>query len=791
MLAKNPGFTVVMVLVLALGISVSTTIFRFVDWRLHPSCPFAEPERIVHLSAASETDREEELSYLDFLALREQLPSLAQLATVSYADTLLQKDQWSWEYRTAEVSRDYFSVGRVKAHVGNVFSERDAVALNDPTGVVLSHRLWKSQFGSDPALIGRPILLDNVSRTVLGIAPPGFHVVSTTEGGPVVDIWIPVDMQDDDTIEEMVGHLKPGASLHALRMEIESAFQRLSLNNPDTQAPLKSIVLSDREYRSIPGRPAPAVFLMGLGYIVLLIACLNVSGSLLAKADDRRREMAVRRALGGSRRRLMRQWLTEGALLALLALAVSLLVSYWFMRLVHARSAAEMSPVASLTLRAVIFSLAITCVGTLLFEWLPIWHTCRANLIPLIQEGRNPASHRSRGRRGFSTLVVFQLAMAQILTVGAGLLLRSFLCAATADLGVQKKPVLLAQLQPGGTMTQKQAFFADVVTHVRTLSGARTVGLGLWGPLDTSWGGWEYHVSLSDDSRPGEDHGQVVQANIVTPAYFPAAGIALVKGRDFPEETGPSNSREVIINEAFASRFWPDTDPIGRFIQLRDLGRDRSPTETAQVVGVVRDIRDLRTPETPAPYLYVPLGQAPATRMTLLVETAGDPHLLADAVRDMIQQLDSGIPVHPMTTLSEEIEQRTSGHATDAKLIGTLSLIGMALASIGLYGIVAFTARRRTRELGIRMALGARSRDILRMVMGQGLRLSLIGLGLGLIGSSILSHILRALLLGFGPLDPLTFAGSFLVVMGTALLASYVPARRAARIDPMAALRYE
>jgi predicted permease len=792
---KNPGFTLVMVLVLSLGISVSIALFGLVEWRLHPPSPYSDPKCVVHLSATNDAMEREDLSYLDFLALREQLTSLSGLATVRHGSAILKKDQWSREYEMAEISRNFFSIAQVHAQPGTVFSEGDSDELSSQPGVVLSHRLWKSQFGSDPTIIGRSILLDDVSRVVWGIAPRWFHsVASRLEHGPTVDFWIPMDTggkQEDCTFEELVGRLKPGASLQALRVETESAFRRLKLRNPDTLVPLKPVVLSDHEYRNADGYPAPAMFLIGIGCAILLIACLNVSGSLLAKADARRTEMAVRQALGGGRVQLMRQLLTEGALFAALALGVSLLVSYWLMSLVLSSSDVAIGPAHCLNPRVVLFSLSITLAGTLLFEFLPIWHTCKTSPIPALKADRSHPSPCGRRRYGFSTLVVLQLALTLVLTYCAGLLFRSYLEAGATDYGFRKKNVLLARLQPSGKTDQNQTFFRDLVSYVQTLSDVRNVGLGLWAPTDGRRGQRVYHVSLPGDNPPGDSHRQTIQANIVTPGYFSAAGMAIIKGHNLSESSGPLDSRKVIINETFASRFWPDEDPVGRFVQLADSDRDRYATVVAQVVGIVRDVGKREIHGPPDPYLYVPLGQAYSDEMTLLVETQGDPHLVADPIRKIIERLDSRMPVYPMTTLSEEIQNQMRGRATDAKLIGSLSLIGMTLASIGLYAIVAFAVTRRTHELGVRMALGARSQDIMRTVMGQGLKLSLIGLSMGLIGAYVLSRVLRAFLLGTGSFDPITFAGSSIGLIGAALLACYFPARRAARIDPMVALRCE
>jgi len=799
MLRKNPGFTLVIVLVLSLGISVSVTLFGFVDWRLHPPSPFTDPDRIVHLSATSERSQEDALSYRDIRVLQEQLPSLSGLAIMSSVGAVLKKDGWSREYEAAEVSRNFFSVAQVRAHLGRVFSEGDGHEQSHQPTVVLSHRLWKSQFGSDPNIIGQSILLGNVNRTVLGIAPPWFHSIEGPEHVAIMDLWIPLnawDEQENNTVEkQLVGRLKSEASLQTLKMETEAAFQRLALRNPETLTSLKPVVLTDYDYRGIAGYPASFQFIMGLAYTVLLIACLNVSGLLLAKADGRRTEMAVRQALGGSHAQLMRQLLTEGSLLALLALGGGLCVSSWFMSLMRSLLPADVATVYSihcLNPRILIFALATTVIGMLLFESIPIWYTCRANWVPILKADPGHHSRRGRGQFGLPLLVVSQLALALVLTVCACHLLRSYLKASSIDLGFHKKNVLLAKhLQPNGPAEQQQAFFRDLVVHARSLSGVSHVGLGSGTPMGGERNRQQYLISLPGDKTSGDGHQDTIPGYIVDSGYFPTIGIPVIKGYNFPEQVGPSDFQQVIVNETFASRFWPDKDPIGRFIQLADSEDDRSAPEVAQVVGMVRDVRKRETTETPDPYLYVRLDQVFSDEMTLLVETQGSPHLLADPVRKIIQQLDTDMHVSPMTTLNEETKNLLRGRIADTKLLGSVSLIGMSLASIGLYGIVAFTVSRRTRELGIRMALGARSQDVMRTVMGQGVKLSLIGLGIGLVGSFIVSQIMRASLVDVASFDLVTFAGASVILIGTALFACYVPARRAARVDPMVALRYE
>jgi putative ABC transport system permease protein len=787
MLCKHPGLTLMIVLVLSLGISVSVAIFGFADWFMCPPSPFPFPDHIVHIETS------DDLTYLDYLALRDQLNSLSGLATVRYDQVLMEEDQWSREYETARISRNFFSVAQVQAHLGRMFSESDSNELKNERTVVLSHRLWKSHFGSDPTIIGRSILLNGVNTIVLGIAPPRFRTIEGSEHAFAIDFWIPDD-STDEWILKLVGCLKPGVTVQSLRMETKAAFERLKLRDRDSLIPLEPRVESDHDHRYLSGFSTKVmVQIVVVANVILLIACLNVSGLLLAKADARRQEMAVRRALGGSLGRLIRQLLTEGAVLAILALGTSILMTYWIMNLIRPILPVNFGDLWQIQIfnpRIVGYSLSISLLGTFLFELVPIWYACRTDLIPALKADRGHTSRRQRRSYGMPMLVVSQLSIALILLVCAGLLLRSFVKAHSVDiLGFQIKNVLKADLGLNRDTDHNKILLRDMTNQLRTLPGVKNVGLGLWAPTEGTRYWREYEVSSSGGESSRDDHRETIRANVVDPGYFPTAGISILRGRNFSERVDPLDSRKVIINETFASRLWPDKDPVGRFIQLVD--RDRSTTEVAQVVGMVPDIARYRIGRVPDSDLYIPLENPCPRGLRLLVKTQGDPRLLADPVSRIIQGLDSTIEVNAMTTLAQEARELTAEQRYGARLVGLWALAGMGLASIGLYGIVAFTVSRRTRELGIHMALGAQRQDVMRMVMVQGLKLSLIGSGLGLIGSLMICRILFTSLHGISPFDPIAFTGAAGVLVGTALLACYMPARRATRIDPMEALRYE
>ena len=793
MLARNPGLSLVIVLVLSLGLSVSVGMYGLMDAVQNPPSHFSEPNRIVHIRA--ESTRRRVFSYLDCLALRKQLTALSGLATIRSRTQVLKRDGWSRDYEAAVVSRNFFSVVQVRAHHGYMFSENDRRELKDQPSVVLSYWLWKSYFGSDPKIVGRAILVSHVNRIVLGVAPPWFR--PALDGKSPIDMWLPVNSWDENdyTFPCMIGRLKPGALMHTLRMETEAAFSRLDLRNHETQTRLTPRIVSDRDYRRRIHNRGERIFFFGITDIILLIACLNISGLLLAKADSRRREMAVRQALGGSRARLMRQLFTEGALLAMLALGVFFLLAFWLMYLLRTYLPDENDEPMMINFfnpRVLLFSLSIALGSIMLFEFLPALYTYKMDLVPALKVDRSRRSRLGRRLFGLPVMVVLQLALSLVLMVIAGHFLRFYLDAKSMDLGFRNRNVLLAyNLEPNRDVIREDLFFRDLVDNVQTLTGVEYVSLAQSMPT-FEWNPKEYRITLPDDEVQIADHGEKVKANIVDPGYFPTMGIPVLSGHNFPEQLGPSDSRQVIVSQAFASRFWPGKNPVGRFIQLEDLDSSNPVKELAQVIGMVQDVRGCPfVYDTPKPYLYVPFAQVPTDRMTLLVKTRGNPYLLADPIRKVIQDIDNTMDVYAMTSLAHEVRRMRAVEMGFSLLTGALSLFGMSLACVGIFGIIAFTVARRTYELGVRIALGARGQDVMCTVLSQGLKLSLVGLGIGLMGSVALWQVLRSIMFDIIPFDLFVFVISSVVVLFTAMLATYIPARRAAKIDPMEALRYE
>jgi predicted permease len=791
MLARRPGLTLVIILTLTIGISVNTALFSFVDWLWLRSSPFSNPDRIVRFFATSAHGRQRTFSYSDYLDLQSQMPSFDGLAAVEYRGASLRGEPWCKSLLVGSVSRNFFSVLGVQAVKGHVFSERDDRERQSLPGVVISHRLWKSQFNSDPNLVGRSIELTGTSRVVLGVAPPSFTGVRRSTP---TDIWYSVETWDKpekrppiDRSFMLLGRLGPNADIQSARAEARVAFERLELKDLSTLEDLNPLLLTEPECRAEEAGSS-SLFLLSVALVILVIAFANISGLLLVRAEARATEMAVRQTLGCTRVRLIRQLLTEGWLLSLFSAGCSLLLVYWVVGLSRAfLPPALADPDAGICLnpQVVGFSVVLSFVATGLFGLAPAFRGLSTNLLSALRAGTLHASQTRRTFFGLNTLVVCQLALALVLTVVASLLLHSFLKLTAVDLGFERKNILLAEVYPACPRNKLEAFYRDLRLQVLSLPGVKNASFAFHEPFGGSRGGYSRIVSLLDSTKGPSGSGVAVNCNIVDAHYFETLSIQFLRGRGFTEQDVQSGSRSVVINETMARRFWPDKDPVGQIIALGSDAKD-----TARVIGVVRNGRYHNVAVSMQSYMFIPFSQD-KYQMMLLVETRGNAHALIEPVRKTIRRANPNMSLYPMTTLGDSIRNNTLDEEIDAGFAGSLSLLGLFLAAVGLYGVIAFTVSRRTHELGIRMAVGAGYHDIMRLVLWQGFKLCLIGLGIGLVGALIAGQAIKAALYGISPLDPTALIASFFVLMATTVFACYLPARRAAKIDPMEALRYE
>jgi len=793
MLVRNPSLAAVAVFSLSAGITFTSVMFSLVDgmW-LRPS-PFKDTDRVIRVFASSERHRYSGFSYPDFLELQRQMQSLSGLAAVQYRGANLFREELSEQLIVAVVSRNFFSVLGIRPHLGQFFSEDDETALKGEPVVVLSHDLWQRSFGGNPDVVGKPIRLSGRSVVVMGIAPPSF---SGARRMVPSDVWYPIETWGrpaeratrDVRAFDLVGRLCPSYTVRQAQAEAETIFKRLDLKEPATRMDQQALVLSEARFQ-YEGSALYSLLPMGIVSAVLLIACANVSGLLLAKAEVRRREMAIRLALGAGRARLVRQLLTEGILLSLIAVAVSLLLAHWMISSLPAILPPRLASVdfgARLDVRVVAFTVIIGVLTTLLFSLAPALYASRPALVPVLKGDLVPSGPR-RKCDGLNALVVSQLALALILTTLASLLVKSLFKCHASDLGFdKKKKILLADLGPPGDEEYVRTFYRQLKERLRALPGVKRVSLARCVPFSLIGGGVTQKVFLSPDRTSAGAGGWAIKFNLVDPEYFRTMGIQILRGRDFNEHDGHSGQRAVMINDTMAKRFWPKEDPIGKWIRIGDAN-----SEPAQIVGLVQGGKYNAIDEPPEPYFYIPFAQMYWVEMTLIVETAVDPAALVHPVRKEIRSLSKTIDLYPMNTMQEYVRSAMFVWDVMTKLLTFLGLLGLGLASIGLYGLISYAVNRRTQEIGIRMALGAQRRDVLKTVMRRGGWLVVIGVALGLPIALASAHVLRGFLYEVRPVDPAVVALSVVVLLGVAALATYLPARKATKVDPMVALRYE
>jgi putative ABC transport system permease protein len=788
LLLKNPGVAAIAVASLALGISLNSAIFALVDGLWLRSRPFADPSRVVRIFGSTPQHRRGDFSFLDYLDLRTQMASVSGLAVNERRGTVLEGKDDSVDLRADTVSRNVFSVLGIKPHLGRFFSETDEPELKNLPAVVLSHRLWQRRFGGDTNLVGKPIVLSGQSLTVLGIAPPGFGGLERLNPA---EVWYPPEVRPMDTSRndrslDVTGRLKPGYTVAQAQSEAETIFRRLDLRDPASHTPLKALVLTEAGYQ-FEQTGKFGWLLLAIGGVILLLACANVSSLLLARAEVRGREMAVRSALGGSRGRLVRQSMAESLVLALLAGTLSVLLAKWLIAALP--SVVPPDPLDAIALlvrmdiRVLVFTGFVALVTVFLFGLVPAAHVTGPDLIPAL---KSDLAWHGPGRRGIGlrSIVVGQMSLTVALVSMAAVLTRSLWAAYAADLGFEKREILLAR--PGfPNVGQKPADFQQLKERVAALPGVRRVSIASLVPL-SPWGtgasqevfyrGWRHC-----DGRWLSGWVQRGRSGLPGPIR-----IRVLRGRGFIERDDKSGQRVMLISEAMARKFWPEADPVGRFVRLG------SPTnELVEIVGVVRDTKLNGIDETPLPYLYLPLAQYPGWECYLLAEATGKAVSLTGAVRDELVALGLKPSQLDIGTIKGFVRTKVSGAEFLARVAVPLSLLALVLASIGLYGVLGYSVGRRTREIGVRIALGAQRAEVLRMILREGLTLALVGLALGALLTLAVGYLCRSLVYGVSPLDAPSLAASGLLLLVAAGVATFFPARRATRVDPLASLRYE
>ena len=813
MLSRNPSFTFVAVLTVALGIGANTAIFSVVNaLLLRPLPGVSDPARlaVVYTSDFS-SSRYSTSSYPDYVDLRDQNQSFSDVA--AFADNQpfhLSTGAEAERIMGAAVTGNYFATLGVKIELGRpLLPEDDSTAA-----AVISYELWRTRFNSARDVIGRTVQLNGRTFNLVGVAAEGFRGTGLRSS---LSIWVPLTIYAQPAAGStnssplvrrgsrgffIIGRLNPEvtveqaqANVTAIGAQLAQAYPQSNmgtLTQPDQPRPM-SVVAFDQATVGPDVRDATSRFsgiLMVVAGLVLLIACANVANLLLSRARARQKEIAVRLALGATPGRIVRQMLTESILISMMGGGLGLLLALWLAdELISLEAfAAFVSLSPSLDLRVLGFTLLVSLLTGVLFGLAPALHASRLDLAPVLKNtGLSGGISRRFGLR--HALVVFQIAVSLVLLTGAGLFLRSLQQAYSADLGFETRDALLASVdmaRQGYNEAQGRSFYQQVVDNVQAMPGVRGVTLAQYIPVNA--GGSRTGVYIDGyTAQPDED--LELNLNVVDANYFRTLGIPLLAGRAFAEQDTAASAKVIIINEAFARRFWPGQsiqEAVGKRLSISGA---RGPFY--EVIGVAKTGKYRNLREAPLPFMFVALSQEYRSRVTLLLRTAGNASRLAPALRAEMQKLDKTVALYDVKTLDEHLGRAFGQERTSAWLIGSFGVLAAVLAAVGIYGLMSYTVTQRTREVGIRLALGASRVDMLRLVVGSGIRLTSIGLVIGLASALALTRVVSSLLYGISATDPLTFFFVAIALAGVALGACFVPAMRAAKVDPMVALRYE
>ncbi|HEX8774048.1 MAG TPA: ABC transporter permease [Pyrinomonadaceae bacterium] len=804
MLVKNPGFTAVAVLTLALGIGANSAIFSVVNAALLEPLPYPNAEGLVMVWGNFERLNMTRLgaSAPEFADYKNQNKVFSEVAAYQTRTFNLINSDEPERIGGARVSSSLFTMLGTQPLVGRTLLEEE-----DQAGhvAVLSERLWQRRFHSDPALVGKSIALDGESYTVVGVMPRDFQFpLSEPYDTERADVWIPIAFNPEELGDRgrysfrVIARLRPGVTLGQARSEMSALGQRLEQEYPGTYRGPKGedggwkVTVTTLQDEVVGGARVFLLMLLGVVGFVLLIACANIANLWLARATTRQREVTIRRALGASRARLIRQFMTESVMLSVLGGAAGLLLAMWGVELLIAAGPRGIPRLgeARLDVRVLGFTLGISVVTGLLFGLVPALQSSRLELSESMKESSKSATTSSAWQRLRAFLVVCEVAMALVLLIGAGLLIKSFWRLLDVDPGFNRHNVLTMQmsLSPSRYVEPKEKmnFYGQLLERVRTLPGIESASMTTALPLSgTTFGG-----PFSIEGRPLDMRGKPPHAYVrtVAPDYFRVMGITLIRGRDISNEDTDKSVPVVIINEAFARGFFAQGEAVGQRVKI---GAPGSPRPWMLIIGVVKDVKSDGLDAEATPEMYVPYSQNVPASMTLVARTLSDATNSVWAVRNQVRALDKDQPVYNIRTMEQLLNQSIAQRRLNMMMLGAFSLVALLLATSGIFGLMAYTVAQRTHEIGIRMALGAQQRDILRLIFGQGMSLTMIGLGVGLVAAFGLTRVMASLLFGVSATDPLTFLGIALLLAVVALIACYIPARRALKVDPMIALRYE
>jgi len=788
MLLKHPGFTLIAVVALALGIGANSAIFSVVNAVVLRPLAYAEPERLVMVWEKRPRQNRERnpVSPADFFDWRNENKVFEQMAAVDARDFNLTGMDQPERILGSVVSANFFQTLGVAPLLGRAFlPEEDHLGANRVA--VLSYGLWQRRFNSDPGIVGKTLALNGESYEVVGVMPARFQFLSSQ-----FELWTPLVFSDAEASARgshslaVVARLKPSVKLEQARAEMDTIARRLEQQYQVNAGHYTNVIPL---HEAIVGNVRLALYvLLGAVGFVLLIACANVANLLLARAASRQKEIAVRTALGATRTRIVRQLLTESVLLSLVGGALGLLLAMWGVELLVALLPPEAPRASEINLdgRVLGFTFAVSLLTGLVFGLAPALASSKPDLNDALKEGGRTAAGGFKRNRIRGLFVVAEVALALVLLIGAGLLIKSFMRLREVNPGFDPQNVLTMQLSVPKAKypdnKQIAAFFQETLQRVGNVPGVTEAGAVSSLPLSGSGATRFFAIDGGPPTPPGQ--GPNAGYDVASPGFFGALKIPLLNGRDFTERDNADAPPVVVINETMARRFWPGEDVIGKRLAIGG-----QPWRT--IVGVVGDVRHSSLDAEPRPQMYFSYLQDTLPFMSLAVRTTTDPASMVAALRSEIHAIDKDQPVFAIKTMNEVLARSVSQRRLYMTLLGIFAGIALLLAAVGIYGVMSYSVTQRTHEIGIRMALGARSSDVLRLVVGQGMTLALVGVVAGLIAALAMTRVIASLLYGVSATDPATFAIVSVVLTTVALLACYIPARRATKVDPMIALRHE